>query len=165
MDLKYSTRSGWFPTHNLSLLLFESLSHGIMLTDDVEWKCQLALTSKRSGTSHVHDDMIFLIHADLIRGLSGRPSVDQKRSRAPVGRGALHTPWVTCARWSSCSGGACGARHAKFGQPGPRGEHWHNHERWWVAVPRTHHGQLARDGARAHRAHRSTPRQVLVARA
>src|SRR5260221_14060390 len=86
-------------------------------------------------TSHVCDDMIFLIYADLIRGLSGCPSMDQKRSQALVGRSALHMPWVTCMRWSSCSRGACGACHAKFGQPEPRGKHRHNHERGWVTVP------------------------------
>src|SRR5260221_11235302 len=65
-------------------------------------------------TSHVRDDMIFLIYADLIRGLSRRPSVDQKRSRAPVGRSALPTPWVTCGRCSPSSQGACEPRPASF---------------------------------------------------
>src|SRR5260221_1166140 len=108
--------------------------------------------------------MIFLIYADLIRGLSRRPSVDQKRSRAPVGRSALHTPWVTCARWSSCSQGACGARHASLGSQSLEANIG-NHEWWWVTEPRIHHGQLARDGAHAHRAHWSMPRQVLATRA
>ncbi len=55
--------------------------------------------------------------------------------------------------------GRIGACHAKFWQPEPRGENWHDHEQQWVAVRATclahASGHVVHGGAHAHGAQRS----------
>ena len=66
---KYSARWGEGFIHVLSLFL----SCGRGLTDDVEWNGMPAGTDvKEMKTSHVRDDMVLLIDADLIRALHRR---------------------------------------------------------------------------------------------